>query len=108
MEEVPGICTESGSTTSTSVKLTDQTDLRALLGEQHDIDHEFPEFHAKLAALRKEDAFFNDLVTRHDSLDDRIRELEERQQPISDEEIEKMKLERTQLKDQIYEKLRAA
>jgi len=81
---------------------------RAMLGEQHDIDHEFPEFHEKLDALRKQDAFFNDLVTQHDNLDSRIRELEERQQPISDEEIEKMKFERAKLKDQIYEKLRAA
>ena len=77
-------------------------------GEHHDIDHEFPEFHEKLEALKTKDEAFDTLVGQHDELDNRIRRLEEKLQPISDEEIERMKYERTALKDQIYQKLRTA
>jgi uncharacterized protein YdcH (DUF465 family) len=76
-------------------------------GEHHDIDHEFPEYHEKLEALRTKDEAFDALVGQHDDLDNRIRRLEERLQPISDVEIEKMKFERTALKDRIYQTLRS-
>ena len=79
-----------------------------MLGEHHDIDHEFPEFHDKLVALRAKDEQFDALVSKHDDLDNRIRVFEENQQPISDEEIEKLKYERAALKDQIYQTLRSA
>lgn len=79
-----------------------------MLGEHHDIDHEFPEYHDKLEALSAKDEQFKSLVEKHDDLDNRIRRLEEKQLPISDEEIEKMKFERTSLKDQIYQALRSA
>lgn len=77
-----------------------------MLGEHHDIDHEFPEYHEKLEELTAKDEQFKALVQQHDDLDNRIRRLEEKQLPISDEEIEKMKYERTALKDQIYQRLR--
>ncbi len=77
-------------------------------GEHHDIDHEFPEYRAELEALLTKDASFRELVSEHDELDDRIRRLEEKLQPISDLEMEKLKLERTALKDRIYEALRKA
>ena len=76
-------------------------------GEHHDIDHEFPEFHDRLVALRASDPEFDELVSHHDTVDDQIRELEERQQPVSDEEMEKLKYERTALKDRIYQRLRS-
>jgi uncharacterized protein YdcH (DUF465 family) len=80
----------------------------AMLSEHHDISHEFPEYHRLLEALRAKDSKFDALVAKHDYIDDEIRQLEERQSPISDSEIEKMKFERTALKDQIYQTLRAA
>ncbi|MDA0347148.1 MAG: DUF465 domain-containing protein [Verrucomicrobia bacterium] len=79
-----------------------------MLGEHHDIDREFPEYHAQLEALSTKDERFKELVEQHDSLDNRIRRLEEKQLPISDIEIEKMKFERTALKDRIYQALRLA
>lgn len=78
-----------------------------MLAEHHDIDHEFPEYHKKLEALVAQDMEFAKQVTRHDKLDDQIRELEELGMPISDESIEAMKFERAELKDVIYAKLRA-
>jgi len=77
-----------------------------MLSEHHDIDHDFPEFHAKLEALVAKDSGFAAQVAEHDELDNKIRELEELGQPISDEEIEKLKYKRTDLKDTIYQRLR--
>ncbi len=74
--------------------------------EHHDIDHEFPEYHERLEAIAAEDPDFAILVAKHDKLDDEIRELEEMGEPISDEELEKMKFTRIELKDQIYARLR--
>ena len=77
-----------------------------MLAEHHDIGHEFPEYSSMLAALCAKDETFAALVAKHDALDDEIRRLEESQQPISDEEMEKMKFERVALKDRIYQSLR--
>ncbi len=79
-----------------------------MLSEHHDIDHEFPEYHEQLLALQAQDAEFAELVARHDQLDDEIRELEERQTPVADETIEKMKFSRAAMKDEIYQRLRKA
>lgn len=79
-----------------------------MLSEHHDISHEFPEWRTMLDALRASDQHFDALVAKHDHLDDEIRRLEERQLPISDTEIEKMKFQRAALKDQAYHALRAA
>ena len=78
-----------------------------MLSEHHDISHEFPEYRRMLDELRASDSQFDAIVAKHDSLDDEIRDLEERQQPVADETIEKMKFERAALKDQIYQTLRA-
>lgn len=77
-----------------------------MLSEHHDICHEFPEYRRMIDTLRARDVQFDSLVAKHDYIDDEIRQLEERQSPISDMEIEKMKFERAALKDQIYQCLR--
>ncbi len=77
-----------------------------MLSEHHDIDHEFPEYHQKLENLVELDPDFAAMVAQHDKIDDAIRELEEMGQPISDDEMEKMKFERAELKDRIYARLR--
>jgi len=77
-----------------------------MLAEHHDIDHEFPEYHERLEKLVAADPEFAQQVTRHDKLDDQIRELEELGMPIADESIEAMKFERAGLKDIIYARLR--
>ena len=77
-----------------------------MLSEHHDIDHEFPEYHQRLEKLVAVDEEFAAEVAKHDKIDKEIRELEELGQPISDEELEKMKFERAELKDKIYARLR--
>lgn len=77
-----------------------------MLSEHHDINHEFPELHEKLVALVAADPDFAEQVAQHDKLDDEIRELEEQGQPIADETLEAMKLQRIELKDQIFARLK--
>ena len=77
-------------------------------GEHHEIEAEFPEFRQIINDLSNADPDFAASVKRHDELDNEIRRLEELGQPVSDEELEKMKYERTQLKDAIYANIRAS
>ncbi|MDG2168843.1 MAG: DUF465 domain-containing protein [Opitutales bacterium] len=58
--------------------------------------------------MSAKDEQFKALVAQHNELNNRIRILEEKQQPISNEEIETMRFERTALKDRTYSGLKKA
>lgn len=77
-----------------------------MLGEEHDIDHEFPEYHESIVRLSNRDPEFATLLREHDRLDEEIRELELHDLPVSDTYIEVQKKKRALLKDKIYEILR--
>ena len=77
-----------------------------MLGEHHDIDHEFPKFHEKIVELSDRDPEFAALMKEHDRLDDEIRKLEEHDSPVADTYIEDQKKKRALLKDKVYEILR--
>jgi uncharacterized protein YdcH (DUF465 family) len=77
-----------------------------MLGEPHDLVHEFPELVDKIAALRANDEHFADLMQQYNDLDARIRRIEELGNPVADETIEELKKERLLLKDRLYEVLR--
>ena len=77
-----------------------------MLGESHDLLHEFPDLEAKIAVLRSSDEEFAELMTSYDSLDARVRKLEELGTPVADETIEDLKKERLLMKDRLYEILR--
>ena len=76
-------------------------------GEHHEIEVEFPEFRQRIKELSETDSDFAANVKRHNELDDEIRKLEELGQPITDEELEKLKYERTNLKDAVYARIRS-
>ena len=76
-------------------------------GEHHEIEAEFPEFRQIIKDLSESDPGFAANVKRHNELDDEICRLEELGQPVSDEELEKMKYERAELKDAVYARIRA-
>ena len=73
-----------------------------MLGEPHDLLHEFPELSDKIDYLRANDTNFSELMTRYDELDVRIRDLEGLGQPVADETMEDLKKERLALKDELY------
>ena len=77
-----------------------------MLGEKHDLVHEFPEHEQRIDELRQGNDYFADLLNRYDTLDAEIRELEEKGAPTTDEHLEEMKLKRLHLKDQLYAMLR--
>ncbi len=76
-------------------------------GEHHEIEVEFPQFRQTIEALAATNADFAASIKRHDLLDNQIRKLEERGQPVADETLEQMKYERASLKDAIYARIRA-
>ncbi len=73
-----------------------------MLGEPHDLVHEFPELTEKIQLLREQDPSFAQLMDAYNDLDQRVRELEELAQPVADETMEDLKKERLKLKDQLY------
>jgi hypothetical protein len=78
-----------------------------MLGEVHDLVHEFPELHGKIDLMRERDPAFAQLMDAYDGLDARVRRLEELGTPVTDETIEDLKKERLLLKDRLYDRLRA-
>jgi uncharacterized protein YdcH (DUF465 family) len=77
-------------------------------GDHHEIETEFPEFRQIIQKLSDADPDFAASIKRHNELDNEICRLEELGQPISDEELEKMKYERAELKDEVYARIRTA
>ena len=78
-----------------------------MLGESHDLLHEFPDLDQKIAALRADNPEFARLMDDYDSLDARVRQIEELGTPVADETIEDLKKQRLHLKDTLYDMIRA-
>ena len=77
-----------------------------MLGEMHDILHEFPNREEIIKNLHDNDTEFAQFMDEHDKLDNQIRDLEQHDQPTSDFRMEELKKKRAFLKDRIYEILR--
>lgn len=77
-----------------------------MLGEPHDLVHEFPEYEDKIYMLRQSGGRFARLMIEYDELDEKIRRLEEEAQPVGDVYMEDLKKVRVSLKDQLYELLK--
>jgi uncharacterized protein len=78
-----------------------------MLGESHDLLHEFPNLQEKIAALRLQNPEFARLMDDYDGLDAQVRQLEELGTPVADETIEDLKKQRLLLKDTLYGILRS-
>lgn len=78
-----------------------------MLGESHDLLHEFPDLGNKIAALRSANPEFAKIMDDYDELDARVRNIEELGTPVADETIEELKKVRLHLKDSLYIMLRA-
>ena len=61
----------------------------------------FPEYRDLITRLKTEDAHFTRLFDEHNELDQRIKNLEARIELATDEEIEGLKKEKLNLKDQL-------
>lgn len=76
-----------------------------MLGEDHSLLAEFPEFKATINSLFQNDEEFAKDATLYDELDASIRGLELDGSPISDSDMHQKKHDRAVLKDSLYKKL---
>ena len=63
----------------------------------------FPEYRDLISKLKHKDHHFDRLFEKHNDLDQQIKNMESHIDPGSELEIEKMKKEKLQLKDEIYQ-----
>ena len=68
----------------------------------------FPEYRDLITALKTSDAHFSRLFDKHNALDQKIRNMETHVEPGTHEEIETLKKEKLQIKDQLYVILKKA
>ncbi|HWR95356.1 MAG TPA: YdcH family protein [Arenimonas sp.] len=69
----------------------------------HALAVEFPELSEKIHALKASNAHFARLLEEHDTLDQRISRDEERIEPINDDTLHELKMQRIRLKDELYQ-----
>ncbi|KOO12040.1 hypothetical protein AKJ18_26015 [Vibrio xuii] len=79
-----------------------------MLGEDHSLLSEFPEYKDTITALSQSDEAFLADMKQYDLLDQEIRKLELRDSPVSDEEMLKMKQDRAAMKDDLHIKITKA
>ncbi|QQX81334.1 YdcH family protein [Shewanella sp. KX20019] len=76
-----------------------------MLGEDHSLLHEFPEYHTIIMQRCKSDAAFTKDAKHYDALDKEIRVLELNGAPIDDKSMHQLKHNRAELKDSLYKRL---
>lgn len=72
-----------------------------MLGESHDLVHEFPEHKERIHALKMSDKHFQHLYDKYHNVNHEIVEIEEGSETPSDEYTEMLKKQRLQLKDEL-------
>ncbi|HPF58751.1 MAG TPA: YdcH family protein [Candidatus Competibacteraceae bacterium] len=78
-----------------------------MLGESHDLFHEFPEFKNRIAELKAADPHFSQLYDEYHTVNDEVERIELQIETPSDFYTETLKKNRLHLKDEIYAILRA-
>ncbi len=75
--------------------------------DQHDLHHDFPEFHDAIQALKTGNAHFAKLFASYNRLTGKVEDLEAHDMPVADFTMEDMKKQRVKLKDELYHMLLA-
>ena len=68
----------------------------------------FPEYRDLITQLKTSDAHFTRLFDQHNAVDQQILNMESRIEPATSDEIEVLKKEKLQLKDQLFAILKKA
>jgi hypothetical protein len=79
-----------------------------MLGESHALLVDFPEYQDKILMLTATDTEFAEDAKQYHNLDTEIRKLELRNSPTSDDFMHQAKLDRTVLKDKLYQQFTQA
>lgn len=69
---------------------------------KHQLIIDFPEFEEKIHTLKIENAHFKKLFEKYDELDHAIYNIETNADPKSEDVLNKMRIERVVVKDEIY------
>ncbi len=77
-----------------------------MLGESHDLFHEFPEYQDRIAELKTADPKFAELYDEYHVVNDEVERIELQIETPSDMYTETLKKRRLHLKDEIYAILR--
>jgi len=78
-----------------------------MLGEKHDLIHEFPEHRERIHDLKMADHHFARLFNEYHELEHQVRRIEEGVETTSDNYLEDLKKKRLKLKDLLYVMLTA-
>lgn len=70
-----------------------------MLGEHHDLHHEFPEHKDAIHHLKMNNAHFQRLFKEYHNLTHEIESVEKNNSNISDDHLKEMKIKRLDLKD---------
>jgi uncharacterized protein YdcH (DUF465 family) len=73
-----------------------------MLGEHHNLVHEFPEYKDKIHELKISDPEFAKLFAKYNDIDKEIYRIEMQIENTSDEYLEGLKIRRVKLKDELY------
>ena len=76
-----------------------------MLGEKHDLIHEFPEYKDKIHELKTTNQHFARLFEEYHDLEHEVRRIEEGVETPSDDYLEERKKIKLSLKDQLFEML---
>lgn len=77
-----------------------------MLNEKHDLVHELPEYRDVIHSLKTNDAHFAKLFDEYHEIDHEIHRMETGLETPSDEYLEARKLQRLQLKDELFEMIK--
>ncbi len=77
-----------------------------MLGEKHDLIHEFPEHKDKIHQLKISNAHFAKLFEEYHVIEHEVRRIEEGVEISSDDYLENQKKKRLDLKDRLLEMLK--
>ncbi len=70
--------------------------------EKHDLRHEFPELEDKIHELKTTNAHFRKLFDEYHELNNEIHSIETGAEATADEVLNKLRIHRVHLKDQLY------
>lgn len=79
-----------------------------MLGEKHDLIHELPEFKERIHELKLNDKHFLKLFEKYHETDHEVKRIEEGVETPSDEYTEELKKTRLNLKDKLFNIIKAA
>ncbi|MAG76266.1 MAG: hypothetical protein CL811_05845 [Colwelliaceae bacterium] len=76
-----------------------------MLGEDHSLLNEFPNYRDKISELNQANPSFAENAAKYHALDAEIRKLELRNAPIEDSSFHQLKHDRAMLKDMLYQQI---